>query len=136
MYRSKRSACRHVGSASPTFLLIASRLTNCRNGYVIWAVFISTEFADSIYTVIRKPGYDPYLANWNTNGFLEVILMFGLIKLAAYTLLGYCLYEFFSGLTNHSDSWSRPQRHSLSGGMRNSIEREIRGRSMPQSASR
>lgn len=52
--------------------------------------------------------------------------MFGLIKLAAYSLLGYALYEFFHGLTNPRPSKLR--RHPLAQGVRRSIEGEIQSR--------
>jgi hypothetical protein len=60
--------------------------------------------------------------------------MFGLIKLAAYGLLGYCIYEFFQGLMNGSESRSPRARHEMCEGVRSSVEQEIHSRSRPVAA--
>ncbi|HWE04660.1 MAG TPA: hypothetical protein VG326_19800 [Tepidisphaeraceae bacterium] len=60
--------------------------------------------------------------------------MLGLIKLAAYALLGYCMYEFYNGLMSGSSSSVNRGRGQMNQGMRGSMEREISGQSQPQSA--
>jgi hypothetical protein len=56
--------------------------------------------------------------------------MFSLIKIAAYALLGYALYEFFQGLVaqpSRERPW-QPNRHELVEGVRRSIQDEIKNR--------